>query len=254
MYFEYFHPKKKFERKNISKGYIFFKNGDFLEIYKNEFVEVSLNFYDNLIWNFREASPVVESGFIKLRIQNRKSTHESHFLYNPKEYSKDRKEYIEKRLVEEGLIERICIFDENNWHDTLFGDAHAELEGDYLFIRYQPNHLYGSCASENNTINLGAVKKSVIEKINLDFENCESFAIYKEEIVDMQLNFSEGLVCNSSGFARAIRDGFIKVKFNPDISWRKTNLANEWQGKKTKGIASLEKRLVWKNKRSTIRT
>ena len=68
----------------------------------------------------------------------------------------------------------------------------------------------------------------------------------------MKLNFSEGLVYNSSGFARAIRDGFIKVKFNPDISWRKTNLTNEWQGKKTKGIASLEKRLVWKNKRSTI--
>ena len=252
MNFEFFYPKKKFERKDISKAYIFLKNGDFLEIRKNEFVEISVNFYDNLIWNFREASPVVESGFIKLRIQDRKAKYEYCFLYNPKEYTKSRKEYIESRLIKEGLIERICIFDENSWHDTLFGDAYAELEGDYLFIRYQPNNLYGSYTNENNTINLGVVSKSIIEKINLDFENCESFEIYKEEIVDIQLNFYKKLDWNSSGFARTIRDGFIRLKLNPQINWRKINLANEWQGKKTKGIAPLKKRLVWKNNRDEI--
>ena len=247
MNFEYFYPKKKFERENISKALVFFKNGDFLEIHKNEIVAVSVNFYDNLIWNFREASPTVESGFIKLRIQEGKSKFESRFLHNQKEYTKNRKEYIENRLVKEGLIDRICIFDENSWHDTLFGDAYAELEGDYLFIRYQPNNLYGSYANENHTINLGVVTKSIIEKIYLSFENCESFEIYQEEIIDIQLNFHEKLDWNSSGFARTIRDGFIRLKLNPEISWRKINLEDEWKGKKSKGIASLEKRLVWKN-------
>ena len=74
MNFEYFYPKKKFERKDISKVLVFFKNGDFFEIRKNEIVEVSLNFYDKLIWNFQEASLVAESGFVKLRIQDGKLT------------------------------------------------------------------------------------------------------------------------------------------------------------------------------------
>ena len=175
MDFEYFYPKKKFESKEISKAYIFFKNGDFLEIGKNEIIDISINFYDSLVWNGRESSPVVESGFLKLRIQPQKARCESRFLYNPKEGSKDRKEYIKNRLTKEGLIDRICLFNENNWHDTLFGDCFAEQSGDYLFIKYKPNDLYGSCEGESSTVKLGVVSKSVIAKIDLDFENCESF-------------------------------------------------------------------------------
>lgn len=250
--FEYFYPKKKIAINSISQALIFFKNGDFLEIRKNEIVEVCVNFYDRLIWNHREASPVVESGFIKLKIQEEKDKYEACFLYNLKEFRKNRKEYIESRLVQEGEIDRICIFDENNWHHTLFGDAYAKLDGNYLIISYNPNGLYGACNSDNNTINLCVVSKSAVYKINLDFENCESFEIFKEEIIDIQLNFHKKLYRNSNGFTRAVRNGFIKLKLKPQINWRKINFANEWQGKRTKGIAPLKKRLVWENNRCEI--
>lgn len=243
---EYVCSKKKFEKKEIEKVYIFFKNGDFLKIRKNEIMDIDVRLYDNLVWNGEESSPVVESGFIKLRIQAGKAKGEPRFLCDPDQYNKNRKGYIENRLTVEGGIERICLFNENNWHDTLFGDAFAVMEGDCLLIKYKPNDLYGPCTGENHVMRLGDVSRQNTERILLDFENCESFEIFPEEIINVQLKFGQELDWNSSGYAREIKGGFIQLRLSPKISWRKVNLADEWMGRKTRGIAPLEKRLCRK--------
>ena len=66
------------------------------------------------------------------------------------------------------------------------------------------------------------------------------------------MNFNKKLCWNSSGYARTVNNGFIKLKLDKENTWRKTNLAAEWLGKSAKGIAPLEKRLVGKKGRDEI--
>ena len=252
MNFKYYYPKKDFNQTDVSQLYVFFKNGDFFQIRKNEIIKVNVNLYDNLIWYDFYASPVAESGYIKLRIQEGKAKGESRRLFNEKEYIKNRKAYIQKRLVTDGLIDRICIFDEHGSHQLLFGDACAEDEGDYIIIKYNPNSAYGSCSQENNIIELRNIKKSDIYKIHLVFENCEAFDIFGDEIIDMQLNFHNKLCSDGSGYSRAVKNGYIKLKLDKDNSTRYINLATEWLGKKTVGLAPLYQRLYGRKGKAVI--
>lgn len=243
---EYKCPKVKFDKEKVKKIYVFLKNGDFFEIWETEIVDVSLHLYDRLVWGNRESAIVAESGFIRLRIEEKKRNHHACFLYNAKELRRDRKAYIENRLIAEGGIDRVLLFDENSWHHVLFGDAFAAMEGEELVIRYRPNELYGPSSEEEHSIMLNTVSKSVVDKIDLSFENCESFEIYRDEIVDMQLDLDKTLCWNSSGYGRRVRSGYIKLRLDREIDWRHVNLMGEGWGKRTKGIRPLERRLCYK--------
>lgn len=229
--------------RDISHMYVFFKNGDFFKIRRKEIMDVKLHLYDNLVLHKREFSPVCESGFIKLRIKNEKSKHESFHLYNPEEFGGDRRLYIENRLLTEGGIDHICMFNENNWHKSFFGDAYAEREDGYLIIKYRHNDLYGPSDGEYHAVRAGDLTKSVIEKIDLDFENCESFEVFGDEIEDISLSFEDELEWNSDGYGRRLQGGFIKLRLNPDITWRRVNLHDDWNAEKRGAINRLVRRL-----------
>ena len=77
----------------------------------------------------------------------------------------------------------------------------------------------------NNTISItGSTSmtsfrtKETVEKINLDFENCDGIEIFQEEIKEMQLNFEKELEWSSSSFTRKLSNGFIRLKFNRDFA------------------------------------
>lgn len=240
---KYIYPKKKFNKKDIDFMYLFFDNGDYFSLHGSEVVDLKLNLYDRLVWGERAICPVVESGYIKLDVKKRnKSIYHGHFLYNAKEYRGNRKTYIENRCVREGGISHIRLFNENNWHDTLYGNITAETEGEFLILKFLPQEKYGSAGGENHVILLNGIGKTIVESIDLDFENCESFYIYKNEIQDMQLQFEEELVWGGGDLFRNIKSGFIKLKLDKTITYRRTHFLDD--DKVT--IKKLEKRLLWK--------
>lgn len=244
---EYIYPKKKFNKKDVDFMYLFFDNGDYFSLHASEVVDLKLNLYDRLVWGDRGICPVVESGYIKLDVKKRnKAIYHGYFLYNAKEYRGDRKTYIENRCVSEEGISHVRLFDENNWHDTLYGNIKAEMEGEFLVLKFLPQEKYGSADGVNHVILLNEIGKTIVESIDLDFENCESFYVYKDEIQDMQLQFEEELVWGGGDLFRSIKSGFIKIKLDKSIAYRRTHFLDD--DKVT--IKKLEKRLLWKKMQS----
>lgn len=239
---KYIYPKKKFSKKDIEFMYLFFDNGDYFSLHGSEVIDLKLNLYDRLVWGERGICPVVESGYIKLDVKKRnKAIYDGYLLYNAKEYREDRKAYIENRCVSEGGISHVRFFDENNWHDTLNGNITAEMESEFLILKFLPQEKFGSADGENHVILLNEIGKSIIKSIDLDFENCESFYVYRNEILDMQLQFEEELVWGGGDLFRSIKSGFIKIKLDKDIDYRQVHFLSD--GRVT--IKKLEKRLLW---------
>jgi len=246
MSFEFTYPKKKFEKKDIDFMYLFFDNGDYVSLDGREVVDIKINLYDRLIWSEQGVNPVVESGYIKFKInKTNKAIYNGAFLYNAKEYRRDRKGYIERRCVQEGGIKCVRVFNENNWHDTLFGNVAGEMEGEFLTLKFLSQPNFGSSDSDYNVISLNAIGKSIIESINLDFENCEDYSIYKDEIQDIQLEFEKELVWGAGDLFRSIKSGYIKFKFDKKKDYRRVHFLDG--GKVT--IKQLEQRLLQKTVR-----
>ncbi len=245
---KYTYPKKKFDKKDVEFMYVFFDNGDFISLNGNEVVDLEISLYDRLIQNERGVCPVAESGFIKLIINRiNKAIYNSVFVYNAKEYKKDRIAYIQNRCVNEGGITCVRLFDENNWHDTIYGNIVGEMDGEFLVLKFLSQPNFGSSKSENNVVMLNPIGKSIIENIFLDFENCEGFTIYDDEIIDIQLEFENELVWGSDDLLRNVKSGFIKCILDPEIDYRRIHLFDD--GKIT--LKKLEQRLCGKKGQAT---
>jgi len=245
---KYTYPKKKFDKKDVEFMYVFFDNGDFISLNRNEVVDLEISLYDRLIQNERGVCPVAESGFIKLIINRiNKAIYNNVFVYNAKEYKKDRIAYIQNRCVNEGGITCVRLFDENNWHDTIYGNIVGEMDGKFLVLKFLSQPNFGSSKSENNVVMLNPIGKSIIENIFLDFENCEGFTIYDDEIIDIQLEFENELVWGSDDLLRNVKSGFIKCILDPEIDYRRIHLFDD--GKIT--LKKLEQRLCGKKGQAT---
>lgn len=238
---KYTYPKKKFDKKNVSFMYVLFDNGDYISINGSEVIDLKISLYDRLIWNERGVCPVAESGFIKLKINKiNQAIYREVFLYNEKEYKKDRIAYIQNRCVKEGGITCVRFFDKNNWHDTICGNIVGELDGEFLVLKFLSQPNFGPSGSENNEVLLNSISKSMIRSIDLDFENCESYTIYRNEILDIQLEFESELVWGAGDLFRSVKSGFIKCKLDQEIDCnRQVHFLSD--GKVT--IKKLEQRL-----------
>jgi len=241
MSYEFVCPKKEFKKKEISKAQVFFRNGDYFELSGSEIVDINLQFYDTLIANEKGFSPVVKSGYIKCKFDKLAPRYDSSLLYNLKEYKKDRKTYLEERCVNEGGLYYIRLFNRNNWHDGIFGDIVAYKDGDIVILSFQANRTYGTADKEYHTVMAPNVTKQVVEKIDLDFENCDSFEIFQEEILDMQINCKKQLGWSSSSYGREISNGFIRLKLNKELEWRRVNVYDS--NEKIPNIKKLERRI-----------
>ncbi len=248
MNFNYTFPKRKLNNESvISKMNIIFKNGDFLVLSGREIMDISIRFYDNLIFFNDGWSPVAESGFIKLKINSKGEKYESPFLYNRNEYYKGRISYIKNRLVNEGGISFIRLFNENNYSDSIFGDIYATIEDDFVFLHFKSNDLYGPFESDRHTVSIGNVARKDIRKIGISLENCDSFDIYEDDIVDIQLNFDEELDWNSGNFIRRVSGGYIKLLLDKSITYRDVNV---YSRKRRSQVSLIEDRLCEKSKES----
>lgn len=241
MGYEYVCQKVKLNAKEFGEAQIFFRNGDYFELSKGEIIEMDIQFYDTLITGERGFCPVAKSGFIKCKIKEKAPKYNQVFVYNKNEYAKNRKKYLEQRCVNEGGIYYLRLFNNNNWHYGIYAETVAYLENDYLILRFQENKTYGSADKDYHTVNACNLTKSVVEKISLDFENCDGFDIYQEEIQEMNINFEKQLEWSSSCFGREIKNGFIRLKLNKEIEWRQVNVYN--CNEKIPNIKKLERRL-----------
>lgn len=240
MSYEFTCKKEELKKENIKKAQVFFRNGDFFELTGSEIISISLQFYDTLIANEQGFSPVVKSGYIKCKLKKSAPKYDNSFLYNDNEYVANRKLYLEERCVNEGGIYYFRLFDKYCWHHGIFGDVIAVKDGDYIIFTFQENKIYGSAEKNYHTLMAPNVTKKAVEKICLDFENCESFDVFKEEIVDMQINFKKELDWNSSCYGRTINNGFIRLRLNKSLTCRYVNV---FSNEKIANIKKLEKRL-----------
>jgi len=204
-------PKKLFSKDEIEKTYLFFKNGDYLEIRKNELIDVQISLYDELIQTPKGFSPRGAAGTVRLRIRGGKPRHEAYALCDPEEYRKDRKAYIETRAVKDGGISHVIFFDANYWNDTVYGDLYAEMDGNDLCLRFHPGAKVPA-DSPLHTVALGSPDRKKILQLCLDFENCDEITFYGEEILDLSLRLDDELCRDSGAYTRQVVGGSIKLR------------------------------------------
>lgn len=236
--------KNVYKKEDISYIKVVFDNGDFVPLSGDEITEISIRLYDKLILDNNDFHAVAESGLIKLKLQEKpKKMYIDSYIFNYKEYKKNRIEYIKNRLATVGGIKSISFYNENNHHKTVYGDILAEIEGDYIILRYMSKQIGEPYESENHKISLNNITRSQIRSVLLDFENCDTFLIFDSEIIDMQLNFDDSLY--DCDYSRVIKSGFIKLKLNKNIHHRNANICEDRIRYSTK---DLEKRICGKHK------
>ncbi|MBD5101015.1 MAG: hypothetical protein HDT29_07220 [Clostridiales bacterium] len=222
---EYTIAKNDFNKQDVNFLYLFFENGDYLSIDGSELIDLSFNVYDKLVRHDNGYCAVAESGYLKLKIKNHsKFINNSYFLYNSKAIEKDRKSYIENRCVNESIITKIWLFNEDNWHHVLLGNFQTQKDGEFLILKALPQPLMGEASGSTHKINLSNVKKEDVWGIDLDFENCESFLVYNSEIEEINLSFEKELTWGAQEFYRTICGGFIKLKLDKYFSHRENHL------------------------------
>lgn len=240
---EYTVAKKVYKKEDIAYIEVVFDNGDFVPLGGEEILDISIRLYDKLILENNEFCAFAESGLLKLKLQ--KSPKDLYFdfnFFNYKEYKKNRLEYIKNRLSVVGGIKCIKFFNDNNCHTTVCGNIIAETDGDYLSMRFISKPIDEPYESENHKISLNNITRSQIRSVLLDFENCDSFSIYANEILDMQLNFDDKL--SSFDYSRVIKSGFIKLRLSEDNGYREMHF---YEDRKKITQKKLEQRLCGKN-------
>ena len=246
---EYTIKKTNFNNKYTKYMYVFFENGDYVSIDGSELLKNTVNVYDKLVRHHKGFCAVAQSGCIELKIKERNPDKYSRvFLHNPQSFYADRKEYIERRCLKESRVTEIWFFDKLNWHYELLGNFNVEADGKILRINALPQPHMGDSLSDKHKISLGEIRKEDILRIDLDFENCESFTVFSREIEEIGLVFDKKLVLGSSEFYRRVKDGFIILKLKNDIHTRNCFLFNEKKLKRK----DLERRLCGKIGSSTL--
>lgn len=245
---EYKIKKEVFRKEDIHFMRIFFENGDYLPVSGRELQDFSVKLYDRLVLEnnsyTRHCCPVVESGFIKFKPTKKvKGFYTDAYLNNYREYSKDRSLYIKNRLISENDVKYVQIFDKNDWRHTLLGNITAQVDDNCVTLLFKQKNNNQSCNGEYHTISLPEVKKTMIKSLYLDFENCEGFDVYNDEIVDLQLKFKEMLCVDSSDYNREIESGYIKLKFDEKYNEYRDNSFFDDLSKGKKGNKEIEMRL-----------
>lgn len=241
--------KNFYNPKDVEFVHVFFDNGDYIALNKSEIIDFQFEFYDKMVWFNDAIVPVVKKGFIKLKIAKYKSSrYDSEYMNTIDEYNKNRKKYIEELCCNDSGIINIRFFNTDNWHKSVSGQFIGTIDGEYLIL--SAVDIWPSVPFENEkfSINLHSLNKNTINKINLDFENCESFDIFKNEILELEINLDEQLYEHSGDYTRQMINGMIKVKFDSTITWRHISFLLDEKPVKVK---DLKNRLLFNKKQSS---
>lgn len=238
----YYFKKNFYSPKDVEFAYLFFDNGDYITVDKKEIIDFDFEFYDKMVWYQDSIVPVAKFGFVKLKISKLKSSrYDSIYMNKIKDYNRNRKKYIENFCCNDNPLVSVKFFNDNNCSKSVYGQFNGKMDGEYLVLSSIDIWPNISSNSDKFSISLHSVNKSIINKITLDFENCETIDVFQDEIVDLQLNLNEKLEEYSNDYLRKIKNGFIKIKFNSEIDYRHVLLFSDVKNIKVK---HLKKRLL----------
>lgn len=119
-------------------------------------------------------------------------------------------------------------------------DLKAKMDGEFLMFEFLEQPQMGSYASEYHNINIANVNKEDVNNIDLDFENCESFFVYHDEIKELNLIFDNKLEWGAEDLNRKVVGGYIRIKLNKNFYSRENSLIDNY---KRLNIQNFEKRL-----------
>lgn len=234
MNYEYRVAKKKYEFEEIESLSIHFDNGDFVEVDKKEIKGLSISLYDRLVTIGYSLCSFAAEGHIDIKPDKRRKTTEYDFVYNPSEIKQNRVEYIIQRLTREQGIQGIRFYSENNWHTTVYGNISADInEEGIVSIRFAKKPGDEPYSSDQHMIRLNDITKDMVRSIDLDFENCENIKVYKNEIVDMKLNFEDVLELSGHDYCRRVKNGYIILKLDGNDICREAHLNRSLRSKLT---------------------
>ncbi len=222
----YYYDKKIFDRDDVDRMLIFFDNGDYVNLPRKEIKSLNITLSDRLIWINNCLCPVGVGGEIKLLIKDKPTDYiySDVFVCDKKEYNKSRKSYIVTRCLTD-RITHVRFFNDNNWHDTVYGHVTATMEDGLLTLSFI--NVFNEPKDDTKCyIRLNDTTANNVDHITLDFENCEGFDIYKDEIKEMQINYAEKLVWGSGDMNREILNGYLLLQFQ-DLDYRDTNLFDD---------------------------
>jgi len=247
----YTYPKKYIDKNEVEKIVLVFANGETIVISKSEVKDFCFKLFDNLVYNENGFLPVAQSGFIKLKLSDKKPKYDCSFIFDKKEYNADRKTYVKKRCESGGIV-KIVLINEDNWNFDILCGAKGCVDGDNLIINVCSDVNFGSADGENLVVDLPDVSKIDIRKVDVDFENCEYFDVYDDEIVDVNFTYKKELGWDGRNIYREIDGGYFVVKFNKDMSKRETNIWGKGSDEiKVPTIKQLKRRLCKKEKEET---
>lgn len=244
----YYYEKNFYNIKDVRGAEIYLDNGEYINLYQSEIIDFEFEFYDKMIWFNNAVTPVAKKGFVKLDILKRKPARYNALNFiNNKGYNKNKKEYIENLFFENPGIINIRFYNCNNWEKSVCGQFISRKEGKYIILSVVDIWPNSSSSSDVFSISMNTINKDMIDQINLDFENCEGFDIFRDEILEMQLNIDEKLEEDSSDYSRKLINGFIKIKLNPEITWRDCCL---FYDVKKPNIKHIKKRLLYRKEKN----
>ncbi len=202
--------KNEFLIKQISKIELHFTNNDFLELSSLELVDKSIKLCDRLQRVGKGYCFFASEIILKFKIfSKRPKGYTAEYLCAKKQFLRNRKAYIENRCVNEQDLRNVQFYDNNNWHIDLFSNYTAEMDGEFLVIK---GNYQGKSDDKEGSIYLRDIQLKDICYIHLDFENCEYFDVYNDEIVEFKPNYSEILCWGSGKLYREIESGYIRIK------------------------------------------
>lgn len=241
-----YYCKKSFVKKNeVDNVVLILDNGEYLMLDRKTICDFNFVFFDKLVWFDERANPKAKSGFLKLKIEDNPRFCLPTVLESYKEYRQCSKNFILNKLVDDAEIIAIVFIDEDDCEYFVLGNFKVTVKGEYMFISVVDCNSNQSFNDSNFHIRLNPIIKRNISKINIEFDNGESFDIFGTEIEAMDLSFEEELTRYQRGYFRELKQGYIKIKLTEHMDYRNVDL---YDGRKVYKKKHLANRLVKKNK------
>ncbi len=206
----YTYPKSEVLGFPIDTITLHFNNRDELRLQKEEILAINMVLGDHLIWTDENICFTLVGGSLELELQNQyTSRYDGFTLCRRNDYRTDRIGYIRRRALA-NEIAYISIHDECNFSYTLYTTVTAKGANDRLSLSFR-----GGDTAENElaSIMLPTFGKNLLRSLQLDFENCDVLDLYREDILDLQLNYNQRL-CFGHNLNREIQSGYIIIKLD----------------------------------------
>ncbi|MCR5462696.1 MAG: hypothetical protein K6E87_06480 [bacterium] len=184
-------------------------------MYKSDIKDIELGYYDDLVKDYCDDGycPYARSGYIRLNIKRHAGgIYTESNIHNKKDLKNNRKDLIRKRLVEDGGLFRIKVFDENNWSKTIYGNFVASIDGDDILINAHPKTIDNDYSSNMFKLTVPDLNEFEIRKLELVLENCDYIEIFGDEIENINVKFNDELSWGSNELHREIVGGYIDLK------------------------------------------